>query len=197
MVKVLGCPEIPVKIVSLGGRPGAPLCTNETSEVKPGDKERFRWAPACWGHSLSLPCGDPERAPQVGPGGLLGGDDTSKDSGACQPACGNLWTQGRPKPPLLPYLAHPANTHTHPWLVPWPEQAVVTLPLATKLTPTDEVLHQEGSRGRVWASVSETNPWHSGRWERRGGWAINLSHWKHKATLESWVKTLNGRTRKV
>ena len=51
-------------------------------------------------------------ASRVGPGGLLGRDDTSKDSGACLPQAGYLWTQGRREPSLLPYLARPVSTHT-------------------------------------------------------------------------------------
>lgn len=108
--KVLGWPEIPVKI-SFGDQPGAPFCASETSKVTPRGQGELKLRtgllrpflqPPEWG-----PWGRPDGLPRV-----PAGRRWYKDHGTCLPQAGSLSTRVRPTPVLLPYLAHPVNTQS-------------------------------------------------------------------------------------
>ena len=85
------------------------LCQwNKRSETSGQGELKLRTGPL---RPFPLP---PERGPWGHPDGLPqvpAGQRWYKDHGTYLPQAGSLWTWVRPTPVLLPYLAHPVNTH--------------------------------------------------------------------------------------
>lgn len=177
-----------------GGQPGAPFCPVKQAKWNLGTR-RAAPAPACWGHSQPPESGDPEGTQMV----CCEFSWAEMIPRTAVPAYHKLviWARVRPKPVLLPYLAHPVNTQSASSTGSMISRAGSgELPLATRLdTQRDKAL--PGRQQRLCLGICVWNRLHDTVADeklRTGSLTCLTGTPVHSGVLR---KTLNKRTSKV